>query len=60
MGRPFQEKFAEVQWEVDEEKFNAWKEGRTGYPIVDAAMKQCALMGWMHSEFLHLSEYYRH
>jgi deoxyribodipyrimidine photo-lyase len=52
MGRPFQEKFAQVQWEVDEEKFNAWKDGRTGFPAVDAAMRQCRFMGWMHSQFL--------
>lgn len=50
MGRPFQEKFAEVQWEVDEERFNAWKDGRTGFPVVDAAMRQCKYMGWMHSK----------
>ena len=49
MGRPFQEKFAEVQWEVDEDKLNAWKDGRTGFPVVDAAMRQCKYMGWMHS-----------
>jgi deoxyribodipyrimidine photo-lyase len=39
MGRPFLEKFADVQWEVDEDHLNAWKEGRTGFPIVDAAMR---------------------
>jgi deoxyribodipyrimidine photo-lyase len=49
MGRPFLEKFANVQWEVNEEKFKAWKDGRTGFPIVDAAMRQCKYMGWMHS-----------
>lgn len=36
MGRPFQEKYAGVQWEVDEAKFDAWKDGMTGYPIIDA------------------------
>jgi hypothetical protein len=36
MGRPFQEKYADVKWEVDQTKFDAWKDGMTGYPIVDA------------------------
>jgi hypothetical protein len=45
MGRPFNEKFADVQWETNEEHLQAWKEGRTGVPIVDAAMRQCMTMG---------------
>lgn len=49
MGRPFQEKYADVQWEVDEEKLEAWKQGKTGFPIVDAAMRQCKRQGWMHN-----------
>ena len=36
MGRPFQEKFQSVKWESNEVAFEAWKEGNTGYPIVDA------------------------
>ncbi|KAL6309642.1 DNA photolyase [Sparassis latifolia] len=48
MGRPFQEKFAEVRWETDEH-LQAWKEGHTGVPIVDAAMRQAHTMGWMHN-----------
>ncbi|KAK7695928.1 hypothetical protein QCA50_000567 [Cerrena zonata] len=49
MGRPYQEKFANVQWETNEEQFQAWKDGRTGVPIVDAAMRQGKKMGWMHN-----------
>lgn len=30
-------------------RFEAWKEGRTGYPIVDAGMRQLAQTGWMHN-----------
>lgn len=45
MGRPFLEKFADVQWEVSEEHLQAWKDGKTGYPIVDAAMRACAKRG---------------
>ena len=49
MGRPFLEKFANVSWETNEEHFQAWKDGRTGVPIVDAAMRQANKMGWMHN-----------
>ena len=45
MGRPFLEKFADVQWEIDEEHLQAWKDGRTGFPIVDAAMRACNRRG---------------
>ncbi|KDQ64618.1 hypothetical protein JAAARDRAFT_116599 [Jaapia argillacea MUCL 33604] len=49
MGRPFQEKFAVVKWETNEEHLQSWKEGRTGVPIVDAAMRQGNKMGWIHN-----------
>ncbi len=45
MGRPFQEKYADVQWETNPEHFEAWKTGRTGVPIVDAAIRQGNTMG---------------
>lgn len=32
-----------------EQRFQAWKEGRTGYPLVDAGMRQLAQTGWMHN-----------
>ncbi len=38
-----------LKWENDEKKFEAWKEGRTGYPIVDAGMRELATTGWMHN-----------
>lgn len=49
MGRPFIEKFANVSWETNEEHLQAWKDGRTGVPIVDAGMRQANKMGWMHN-----------
>ncbi len=36
-------------WENDEDRFQVWCEGRTGYPIVDAAMRQLNETGWMHN-----------
>jgi len=47
MGRPFLEKFADVQWEINEDHLQLWKDGKTGYPIVDAAMRACKVRGWM-------------
>lgn len=48
MGRPYLEKFQDVQWEVNEEHLQAWKDGKTGVPIVDAAMRACKEHGeWM-------------
>ncbi len=38
-----------MQWRDDDEGFQAWSEGRTGYPIVDAAMRQLVTTGWMHN-----------
>lgn len=53
MDIEFQERFrGTIQWVEEKEalrRFEAWIKGETGYPIVDAAMKQIAQMGWMHN-----------
>ncbi|KAJ1308941.1 hypothetical protein OPQ81_004624 [Rhizoctonia solani] len=49
MGRPFQERYADVKWETNAAHLKAWKEGKTGVPIVDAAMRQANTQGWMHN-----------
>ena len=36
-------------WDDDEDVLAAWSEGRTGYPLVDAGMRQLAAEGWMHN-----------
>lgn len=41
--------FDYVSWENNEADFEKWKEGRTGFPIVDAAMRQLKETGWMHN-----------
>jgi deoxyribodipyrimidine photo-lyase len=41
--------FRGVRWNEDPDAFAAWREGRTGYPIVDAGMRQLAATGWMHN-----------
>ncbi len=38
-----------VRWEHDEARLAAWREGRTGYPIVDAGMRQLVATGFMHN-----------
>ncbi|PSS35478.1 hypothetical protein PHLCEN_2v1633 [Hermanssonia centrifuga] len=58
MGRPFQEKFASVSWETNEEHLQAWKDGRTGVPIVDAGMRQVNKMGWMHNRLRMITAMY--
>lgn len=45
----FNKQYNNIQWENDEEKFEAWKEGKTGYPIVDAGMRQLNSTGYMHN-----------
>ncbi len=45
---PFRENLASIVWEDDEEAVTAWKIGETGYPIVDAGMRQLRSEGWMH------------
>jgi deoxyribodipyrimidine photo-lyase len=47
--RAFQPKYDQLAWENSSESFEAWKNGLTGYPIVDAAMRQLKTTGWMHN-----------
>ncbi len=48
-GIPFQLATEKVKWRYDEKQLKAWKDGLTGYPIVDAAMRQLKQTGWMHN-----------
>jgi deoxyribodipyrimidine photo-lyase len=47
--RNFNEKYDAVAWRDSEADFKAWCEGNTGYPLVDAAMRQLLHTGWMHN-----------
>lgn len=65
MGKPFKYEYADMEWEepaagagasgkgdggeVGVDTFTAWKEGRTGYPIVDAGMRSLNATGYMHN-----------
>ncbi len=46
---PLRSEFAEFPWEDDEEGLVAWQRGQTGYPVVDAGMRQLWEIGWMHN-----------
>lgn len=47
--RPFIRWTDNVEWQSDDVQLKAWQEGQTGYPIVDAAMRQLNETGWMHN-----------
>ncbi len=45
----FQSRFENLKWENNPEFFEAWKAGKTGFPLVDAGMRQLQTTGWMHN-----------
>jgi deoxyribodipyrimidine photo-lyase len=45
----FKPAYNDLAWENDAALFEAWKAGKTGYPVVDAAMRQLLQEGWMHN-----------
>lgn len=47
--KPYKLETDTLYWKFDEKKFTAWTLGKTGYPIIDAAMRQLNLTGWMHN-----------
>jgi deoxyribodipyrimidine photo-lyase len=49
VSQSFKPAFDVIKWEDDEAAFAAWCEGRTGYPLVDAAMAQLNQTGFMHN-----------
>lgn len=49
MGTNFRREYDRLPWRESEADLAAWREGRTGVPIVDAAMRQLAQTGWMHN-----------
>lgn len=46
---PLQEKYADFPWEYDKSVLKRWQRGQTGYPIVDAGMRELYETGWMHN-----------
>ena len=49
IDQPLRENFRSFPWQYDERKLRAWQKGQTGYPIVDAGMRELWHTGWMHN-----------
>ncbi|KAI1414977.1 deoxyribodipyrimidine photo-lyase [Hypoxylon sp. FL1857] len=49
MNKPFKPEYSNIEWSYNSTHFEAWCNGRTGFPIVDAAMRQLRSIGWMHN-----------
>jgi deoxyribodipyrimidine photo-lyase len=47
--QPLREAFADFPWQTDPEYLRAWQRGRTGYPFVDAGLRELWHTGWMHN-----------
>ncbi|MEY4383240.1 MAG: hypothetical protein RI995_782, partial [Bacteroidota bacterium] len=48
-GKSFKPAYDLIRWHNDESDFEAWKRGQTGYPIVDAGMRELNTTGFMHN-----------
>ena len=48
-GKSFKPQYDFIEWRNNEKEFKAWCEGRTGYPIVDAGMRELNATGFMHN-----------
>ncbi len=49
VNESFRPEYDYIEWRNDENEFKAWCEGKTGYPIVDAGMRQLNATGYMHN-----------
>ncbi|WP_244525865.1 cryptochrome/photolyase family protein [Sphingobacterium wenxiniae] len=49
VNQSFKAKYDNINWRNDEDEFQRWCEGKTGYPIVDAGMRQLNETGYMHN-----------
>lgn len=49
LGNPMNTKYKKLNWSTNTSLFNAWKQGKTGFPIVDAGMREMNTTGYMHN-----------
>ena len=49
VNKPFKPKYEFIEWRINEEDFQRWCDGKTGYPIVDAGMRELNKTGFMHN-----------
>ncbi|NCG08869.1 MAG: deoxyribodipyrimidine photo-lyase [Verrucomicrobia bacterium] len=47
--KPLQAQYSDFPWEADADLLERWQKGQTGYPIVDAGMRELYATGWMHN-----------
>jgi deoxyribodipyrimidine photo-lyase len=48
-GKAFKSEYDKIEWEIDSGEFKKWCNGQTGYPIVDAGMRELNATGFMHN-----------
>jgi deoxyribodipyrimidine photo-lyase len=48
-NHPFRKKYEHIRWRNDENEFDKWCKGETGYPFVDAGMRELNETGFMHN-----------
>jgi len=48
-GHSFNPKYEKIEWSHNRQEYDAWCSGNTGFPIVDAGMRQLNTTGWMHN-----------
>ncbi len=49
VNKAFRPKYDRIEWRNNEEEFECWKKGETGYPLVDAGMRELNKTGYMHN-----------
>lgn len=49
IGNSYQEKYRDLHWKGSKKQLDLWKEGKTGFPIVDASMREMNATGYMHN-----------
>ena len=49
VGNSFKEKYDKIKWRNDKNEFKTWCEGKTGFPVIDACMRQMNTTGFMHN-----------
>lgn len=49
VDEPMRPEYKSIKWKNRPDDFEAWKQGRTGYPFVDAGMRQLVTEGWLHN-----------
>ncbi len=49
VGGPFRRDYEDIEWRNNDKEFQLWCEGKTGYPLVDAGMRELNATGYMHN-----------